>query len=90
MDIIPSSMQQEIIILFKKDKTAREIAELTGFDKQTVLEFLTKENYWSEYCSGCTVKRCYDCSGLRELGKPISMQDQIDLIARMKNATKRT
>ncbi len=90
METIPSSMQQEIIVLFKKDKTVREIEELTGFNKQDVLLFLTKEGYWSENCSGCVVKRCYDCPGLSELGKPISTQDRIDFIARMKNDKERT
>ena len=90
MEIIPSIVQQEIIVLFKKDKTVREIAELTRFDKKQVLEFLTKNGYWSENCSECVVKRCYDCPGLSELGKPISIQDQINIIARMKNDAGRT
>lgn len=90
MDTIPSNMQQEVILLFKKDKTAREIAELTGFDKQDILEFLTKKGYWSDNCSECVVKRCYDCIGLSELGRPISIQDRIDLIAKLKNDEKRT
>jgi len=84
METIPSSMEQEIIALFKTDKTAREIAELTGFDKQVILEFLTKKGYWSEYCSECVVKRCYDCPGLNTLGRPVSIQDRIDLIAKMR------
>ena len=87
METIPSTMQQEVIVLFKKDKTVREIADATGFDKQDILRFLTKEGYWSEYCSECVVKRCYDCPGLSELGKPISIQDRINLIAKMKNDT---
>lgn len=88
MEIIPSCTRQEIIVLFKKDKTAREISKITGFDKENILEFLTKEGYWSENCSGCVVKRCYDCPGLSELGRPISTQDRIDLIAEMKNDKK--
>lgn len=90
MDTIPSSMQQEIIVLFKKNKTVREIADVTGFDKQAILEFLTKEGYWSVNCSGCVVKRCYDCIGLYELGKPISIQDRINFIAEMKNDSNKT
>ena len=30
---------------------------------------------------------CYNCKGLEEFGKPISVQDRIDFIARTKNAT---
>lgn len=84
MVTIPSSMQQEIVILFKKNETVRTIAELTGFDKQDILEFLTKEGHWSDNCSECVVKYCYDCPGLSELGRPISTQDRINAIARMK------
>ena len=90
MVIIPLTVQHELIVLFKKDKTVSEIAELTGIDKQTILEFLTKAGYWSDNCSECTVKRCYDCRGLESLGRPISTQDRIDFIARMKNDPKRT
>ena len=90
MDTISSGMQQEIIVLFKKNKTVREIAGVTRFDQQTILEFLTKEGYWSKNCSECVVKRCYDCPGLSELGKPVSIQDQIDVIAKLKNDKKRT
>jgi len=89
-EVIPVSVRQEIIILFEQRKTVNEIATLTGFDAQTILEFLTKEGYWSENCSGCTIKRCYDCPGLEELGRPVSIQDRIDFIARMKNDSKRT
>ena len=85
MEALSSSVHQEIIVLFKEDKTVHEIAELLKLYKQDVLLFLTKEGYWSENCSGCVVKRCYECPGLSELGKPISTQDRIDLIARMKN-----
>lgn len=90
MVAIPLVVQHEILILFKNDKTAREIAELLGYDKQDVLSFLTKKGYWSDNCSECNVKRCYDCPGLEELGRPISIQDRINLIARMKNDKKRT
>ncbi len=85
MEALSSSVHQEIIVLFKEDKTVHEIAELLKLYKQDVLLFLTKEGYWSENCSECVVKRCYECPGLSELGKPISTQDRIDLIARMKN-----
>lgn len=79
MDVLPLEIQQEIVVLFKKDKTVREIAALTGYDEKEVLLWLTKNGYWSKYCSECVLKRCYDCKGLYELGQPIGVQDQIDL-----------
>lgn len=90
MVTIPMDVQHEIIVLFKKDNTVREISELLGYDKQDILFFLTKKGYWSDNCSGCTIKRCYDCMGLEELGRPVSVQDRINFIARVKNDTKRT
>lgn len=86
MEVIPALLQQEIIVLFKQDKTAREIAERTGFTKEDILFFLTKESHWSKYCSSCVLKRCYDCQGLQELGKPVSIQDRINFMANNKNA----
>ena len=90
METISFVVQQEIIVLFKKNNTVTEIAEQTEYSKQDVLEFLTKEGYYSENCSGCVVKRCYECPGLSELGRPISIQDQINLIAKLRNEKKRT
>lgn len=90
MDTIPSTIWQKVVTLFHQSKTTREIGELTGINKQTILELLTKKSYWSKYCSECTIKRCYDCPGLSKLGKPVSIQDQIDVIASMKNDPKRT
>lgn len=90
MPVIPVSIRQEVIVLFKKRNTVREIADLTGFDKQIILEFLTKEGYWTENCIECKIKRCYDCPGLEELGRPVSIQDRIDFLARMKNDKERT
>ena len=84
MQLVPVSVRDEIIVLFKKRHTIREIADLTGFNKQTILEFLTKEGYWSQNCSSCVIKRCYDCTGLEEFGRPVSVQDRIDFLARMK------
>lgn len=78
---LPTDVQHEIIVLFKEEKTMREISELMGYDKQVILEFLTKKGYWSNNCSGCRLKRCYDCRGLEELGRPVSIQDQINFIA---------
>lgn len=90
MVLIPTDVQHEIIVLFHKDKTVREISELLGYDRQEILYFLTKKGYWSDNCSECQVKRCYDCPGLEELGRPISVQDRINFIARTKNDTQRT
>ena len=87
---IPTDVQHEIVVLFRRDKTVREISELLGYDKQEILAFLTKKGYWSDNCSGCSLKRCYDCRGLEELGRPISVQDRINFLARMKNDPKRT
>ncbi len=89
MEIISFVVQYELVVLFNKNKTVTEIAERLGYNKQDVLEFLTKEGYYSENCSGCVVKRCYECPGLSELGKPISIQDQINLIAKLRHEKKR-
>ena len=85
MKVVPEIRRNEIIALFNKNCTVREIANRTRIDKQIILEFLTKENHWSNNCSGCSIKRCYDCPGLSELGKPISIQDRINFIAKTKN-----
>jgi len=85
METIPQEVQQEIMLLFKQQKTVREIAEITGHDKRDILLYLTKLGKWSAYCSGCVLKRCYDCKGLEELGKPISIQDEIDFLAMLKD-----
>ena len=85
MTTIPQQDQELILNLFKSQKTVREIAEATGYDKREILLFLTGIGKWSQYCSTCVLKRCYDCKGLEELGKPISVQDEIDLLARLKD-----
>lgn len=90
MITIPTDVQSEIFALFQKNRTVREIAKQLGYDKQDVLEFLTKKGYWSDNCIECTIKRCYDCPGLEALGRPVSIQDRIDFIARMKNDKERT
>ena len=84
MDTITKASEQEIIRLFRADKTVREIAEATKIDKREILLHLTKLGLWSKYCSECVLKRCYDCKGLSELGQPIGVQDQIDLIVELK------
>jgi hypothetical protein len=81
---IPSESQGVIVRLFKAGHTVNEIASETRIDKDKILLFLTRIGYWSQYCSDCTVKRCYDCRGLQELGKPLSVQDKIDLMADLK------
>lgn len=73
-----------IIELFRAGQTVNEIAERVQQDAHQILLFLTAKGFWSEYCSGCEIKRCYDCKGLAELGKPISIQDRIDIIARLR------
>ena len=85
METLPQEVQQAATLLFKQKKTIQEISELTGYDQKEILLYLTKIGCWSQYCSTCVIKRCYDCKGLEELGKPVSVQDQIDFIARSKN-----
>ncbi len=77
----------ELLKLFQEKFTVNQIAEKTKVDKKEILLFLTKENCWSQFCSSCVIKDCYNCKGLEEFGKPISVQDRIDFIARTKNAT---
>ena len=84
MDIIAKESEQEVIRLFRTGKTVREIAEATKIDKREILLHLTKLGLWSKYCSECVLKRCYDCKGLSELGKPVGIQDKIDLIVDLK------
>jgi len=91
METIPRETQAKILELFRKEKTVSEIATLIGYEKKEILLWLTKSGFWSKYCSECVLKRCYDCRGLSELGKPVGIQDQIDLIsylARPKNDPK--
>ena len=81
MHAISSEIGKKIISLFKKNLTVNEIANKTGVSAKNILLWLTSKGFWSQYCSSCMLKRCYECRGLQELGKPISTQDQIDLIA---------
>lgn len=76
--------QSKTLDLFKAGKTAREIAQEVGYGEQDVLLYLTGMGLWSKYCSTCVLKRCFDCKGLEEFGKPISIQDAIDLKASIK------
>ena len=82
--VIPSDVQDQIIKLFKEGKTVREMEDATKYDKKDILLFLTGSGLWSKYCSTCVLKRCFDCPGLEELGKPLGAQDQIDLLANLK------
>lgn len=54
--------------LFQKGKTANQIAERTKYSPNTVLLFLTNDGFYSDGCSTCTVKRCYECPGLKYFG----------------------
>ena len=81
---MPVEVQREVLKLFHKGKTVREISDVVRQDKKDVLIFLTKLGHWSEYCSNCVLKKCYDCRGLKEIGQPKPVQDQIDLAARLK------
>lgn len=79
--------QRIAIDLFKQGKTVREISNQIGYTSQDILVFLTGKGLWSIYCSGCVLKRCYDCPGLSELGKPIGVQDVINLKASIKKSS---
>lgn len=83
---LTQAQQDSIVKLFRRDLTVNEISEATGIAPREVLLFLTARGYWSKFCSDCSLKRCYDCRGLAELGQPISAQDTIDLIAATKKA----
>ena len=89
MTILSPVLKTEALKLFHKKFTVNQIAEKTDVDSKEILLFLTKEGCWSQFCSSCVIKDCYNCRGLQEFGKPISVQDRIDFIARMKNATKK-
>ena len=78
----------EIIMLFKTGLTVNEIARRTGDDAHAILLFLTRQGYWSKYCSECVVRKCGDCRGFAELGRPISVQDQIDALAKLNRGAK--
>ncbi|KKN01810.1 hypothetical protein LCGC14_1123920 [marine sediment metagenome] len=79
-------LKTEILKLFREMFTVNQIAEKTNVDRKEILLFLTKEGHWSKACSSCVIKDCYNCKGLEEFGKTISIQDRIDFIARVKNA----
>lgn len=79
-------LKTEILRLFYDMLTVNQIAEKTHTDNKEILLFLTKEGHWSKVCSSCVIKDCYNCKGLEEFGKTISVQDRIDFIARAKNA----
>jgi len=66
--------------LFKEQITVREMAEVTGFDMEDILMYLTTNKYWSKYCSSCELRSCYDCPGFEKLGR-LDIQDRIDLLA---------
>jgi len=86
-----SVQEQDVVVrLFNKRLTVNQISEALKVDEKEVLSFLTAQGYWSKYCSGCVIKNCYNCPGLQDLGKPITIQDRIDFIARVKNATIKT
>ena len=87
--MLSPTLRTGIVKLFSEGLTVNQIAEKTNTSKQDILLFLTREGHWSKFCSSCTIKNCYNCKGLEEFGKPISMQDHIDLIANMKNAKKK-
>ena len=88
MGAISKTTEEKLIKLFSLGKTVQEISEATGIEKRDILLHLTKRGLWSTYCSDCVLKQCFDCRGLSELGKPISVQDEIDLIATMKRKNK--
>lgn len=77
-------MSANMFDLFRQGKTVREISTETGLDEKEILLTLTKSGLWSPYCSECVVKRCYECKGLSELGKTVSIQDSIDAVAALK------
>ena len=79
--------QRIAIELFKQGKTVREISDKIGYGSQDILVFLTGKGLWSIYCSGCVLKRCYDCPGLSELGRPLGVQDAIDLKVSIKKSS---
>lgn len=89
MTTLSPDLKTDILKLFREKFTVNQIAEKTSIGRKDILLFLTKKGFWSEFCSSCAIKNCYNCKGLEELGRPISVQDRIDLIARMKNATKK-
>ena len=89
MTILSPVLKTEALKLFYKKFTVNQIAEKINVSSKEILLFLTKEGCWSKFCSSCVLKDCYNCKGLEEFGKPISVQDRIDFIARVKNATKK-
>lgn len=89
MTTLSHILKTEALKLFHKKFTVNQIADKTDVNSKEILLFLTKEDCWSKFCSSCVIKDCYNCQGLEELGKPISVQDRIDFIAGVKNATKK-
>jgi|GEM_PF-5826775 len=81
MDDFPQQIQEKILELFQSGSTVREIAKEVGIEPRPILLYLTKRGFWSEFCSDCVLKRCFDCRGLEELGKPLDAQDKKRLIA---------
>jgi hypothetical protein len=81
---LTQEQQQAVVSLYHANATVNEIAQKTGLDPKAVLFYLTGQGLWSEFCSGCVLKRCYDCRGLSELGKPISIQDEVNLLATLR------
>jgi len=82
-----SKEQQHLVMsLYHANATVNEIAQKTSLDPNAILLYLTRRGLWSEYCSECVIKRCYDCRGLSELGKPLSVQDEINLLATLKKS----
>ena len=71
--------------MYLEGVTIREMAEITGIDKESILFYLTKKNKWSPHCSTCRVRECYDCPGLEKWGR-MDLQDMIDYVAYTKDA----
>ncbi len=92
MVTLSPALKTEILKLFREKFTVNQIAarlfvlKQIKIDPKEILLFLTKEGCWSRFCSSCVIKDCYNCKGLEEFGKPISVQDRIDFTAQVKNA----